>query len=320
MHETMEAQREWHRIRVERQLGIPVVNYTVSPRTQGYRARIELTRGKDGSLGFRAHRSHEHVEIQSCPVARPEINDILRRLPSAPRPVERLALRSNGVDVVLHAQCKDKHRSSVRSWLETLTELGIPLAINGRGFIRDPTTHLMVAGIQHRLSPSTFYQVNLEINAALVQDVKNLVVQESPTAVLDLFSGAGNLSLPIAAQGIECTLVESHPTAIKDAKRTAIDHGLSIKVQTARAETFEAGDAFFDVAILDPPRKGAGAVIEQVLLTRPKSVIMVSCNTQTLVSDLKRASKYGYTMSDVRLYEMFPHTHHIEAMGVLSSK
>ena len=151
---------------------------------------------------------------------------------------------------MLHAQCKDKHRSSVRSWLETLTELGIPLAINGRGFIRDPTTHLMVAGIQHRLSPSTFYQVNLEINAALVQDVKNLVVQESPTAVLDLFSGAGNLSLPIAAQGIECTLVESHPTAIKDAKRTAIDHGLSIKVQTARAETFEAGDAFFDVAIL----------------------------------------------------------------------
>ena len=76
---------------------------------------------------------------------------------------------------------------------------------------------------------------------------------------------------------------------------------------------------FFDVAILDPPRKGAGAVIEQVLTTRPKAVVMVSCSPKALSSDLKRARAFGYSMKSVRLYEMFPHSNHVEAMGVLSS-
>ncbi len=319
MSEPINAQRDRHRIRVERQLGIPVSKYTASPREYGYRARVDLTRGRDGSLGFRATKTHDNVAIHHCPVARDEINTVLKALPKAPPAVDRLALRSNGAEVVLHALCKDKYRPSVRTWLEELKDLNIPLALNGRGFIGDPTTHLTVAGIKHRLSPSTFYQVNLEINAQLVDDVLGCVLEKTPTAVLDLFSGAGNFSLPLAAHGIRCSLVESHPTAIKDAKRTAADHNLSIDVQTARAETFQAGDAFFDVAILDPPRKGAGEVIEQVLLTRPKAVVMVSCNTRTLVDDLKRASKYGYTMKEVHLYEMFPHTHHVEAMGVLSS-
>ena len=59
--------------------------------------------------------------------------------------------------------------------------------------------------------------------------------------------------------------------------------------------------------------------MEQLLLTRPKAVIMVSCNPTTLAADLKRAERFGYRMPSVRLYEMFPHSHHVEAMGVLSS-
>ena len=320
MLDPLDAQRKRHAERVAKQLGVPVSEYIRSPRSTSYRARIELTRGQDGALGFRSPKTHHNVRIERCEVARNEINVVLEQLPMADRVIDRLALRSNGKDVVIHARCKDKHRSKARRWLDELSHLEIPLALNGRGVLGDPTTRLTVAGIQHRLSPATFYQVNLEVNEVLVQDVSRIVTQAEPNAVLDLFSGAGNLSMPLAAEGLKCTLIESHPTATKDARRTASDHGLNIDIRTARAETFQAGDAFFDVAILDPPRKGAGVVIEQVLLTRPKAVVMVSCNTRTLIDDLKRASKLGYSMESVRLYEMFPHTNHVEAMGVLSSR
>jgi 23S rRNA (uracil1939-C5)-methyltransferase len=265
-------------------------------------------------------RSHESVPVVRCAIARAEINEVLPSIGPVPRFVERVALRSNGDQVMLHAQTKDKHRNKGRAWLEGLTHLGIPLAINGRGIHEDPITILKVAGITHRLSPSTFYQVNLEINEELVADVVAAVEAVSPTAVLDLFSGAGNLSLPLATRGHPVTMIEAHPTATKDARRTAAQHGLDVDIRASKAEDFQAGDVFFDVAIMDPPRKGAGAVIEQVLMTRPKAVVMVSCNPRALASDLRRAKALGYSMDAVHLYEMFPHSQHIEAMGVLSSK
>ena len=61
-------------------------------------------------------------------------------------------------------------------------------------------------------------------------------------------------------------------------------------------------------------------MIDQVLLTRPKAVVLVSCNTSALASDLGRAAKQGYRLSKLKLYEMFPHTGHVEAMGLLSSR
>ena len=61
-------------------------------------------------------------------------------------------------------------------------------------------------------------------------------------------------------------------------------------------------------------------MIEQVLLTRPKGVVMVSCNTAALASDLARADRHGYRLSNLKLYEMFPHTGHVEAVGLLSSR
>ena len=316
---TSDAQRERHTAHVERLLHLPVLDYHESPRRLGYRARIDLTRGPSGQLGYRAHRSHVSIPVSNCPIARPEINVVLEQIGEVPRAVERVSLRSDGTRVVVHAQCKDKNRGRVKAWISTLEHIDADLAVNGRGVHGDPTTHLKVSGISHRLSPSTFYQVNLEVNERLVADVVDHVVSRAPSAVLDLFSGAGNLSMPLAARGLKTTMIEAHPTATKDARRTAVDHALEPDIRSGRAEDFQAGDAFFDVAILDPPRKGAGAVIDQVLLTRPKAVVMVSCNTRALASDLRRAEKQGYRMNGVSLYEMFPHTDHIEAVGVLSS-
>lgn len=319
MDDGLDVQRSDHIKRVEEWLGIPVSELIASPHTLGFRSRIELTPGPNGRLSYRAPRSHTAIPVDECAVARPEINRVLRNLNSVPTFIDRVAFRSDGNHVVLHVKTKDKHKNKAFRWLQGLENVGATLALNGRGINGDAGTRLNVAGIEHRLSPGTFYQVNLEINQRLVTDVVNEVEKAHPTAVLDLFSGAGNLSMPLAARGHRVTMMEAHPTATKDGRKTAARLNIDVEIQTKKAEAFQAGDVFFDVAILDPPRKGAGAVIEQVLTTRPKAVVMVSCNPKALSSDLKRARAFGYSMKSVRLYEMFPHSNHVEAMGVLSS-
>ena len=317
MSESLAAQRA-HRIeRVSSLLDVPVTQLIESPETEGYRSRIELTPGPDGRLGYRSRRSHTGITVEKCIVARPEINALLNEVGIVPSYIERVAFRSNGQNASIHIRCKDKFRRKAQAWLQTLEHLGVPLALNGRGVFLDPSTRIEVCGVLHQLSPSTFYQVNLAINEKLVSDVIDAVLGFQPSAVLDLFSGAGNFSLPIAKKGIPVTLVEAHPAATKDARRTISKLNVEAKIQTISADKFRAGDAFFDVAILDPPRKGAGPVMDQVLTTRPRAVVLISCNPHTLASDLVRAKRHGYRMQGVRLYEMFPHTDHVETMGVL---
>ena len=319
MDQHSDDQRAEHVRRVEASLGLPVSGMVVSPRTTGFRARIELTPGPDGVLGFRAPRSHTAVAVSSCAVARPEINALLPQLGRVPAFIDRIAFRSDGAAVVVHVKTHNRHRAKALRWIDTIDVPAADIALNGRAVRGSARTHLTVGGVDHHLSPATFYQVNLEVNEQLVSDVVGAVEASNPTTVLDLFSGAGNLSMPLVARGHRVTMMEAHPTATKDARRTAARLDFTVDIQTKTAESFEAGDVFFDVAILDPPRKGAGEVMEQLLLTRPKAVIMVSCNPTTLAADLKRAERFGYRMPSVRLYEMFPHSHHVEAMGVLSS-
>jgi 23S rRNA (uracil1939-C5)-methyltransferase len=320
LRKSLEDQREAKVHWVQRTLSIPVSGITTSPKTEGYRARIELTPNGEGQLSYRSHRSHNPVVVEHCAVARPEINAVLEKLPPVDHSVERIALRSSGTHVVLHAVSRKNKRGHALRWLETLPEIGATLALDGRSIKEPAFTKLRIAGIEHQLSPATFYQVNLEVNALLVADVLTYVQESKSEAILDLFAGAGNFSLPLAAAGIQTTMIEAHPTAAKDARRTSKAHSISVDIRTGRAEDFQAGDAFFDTAILDPPRKGAGTVIDQVLVTRPKAVILVSCNPSTLSGDLKRAHKHGYEMQHIQLYEMFPHTDHVEAMGILTRK
>lgn len=319
MDQHLDEQRSEHIRRVEAMLGIPVSAFVPSVRTLGFRSRIELTPGPDGRLGYRAPRSHTAIPVDSCAIARPEINALLEHIGDVPRYIDRVAFRSDGENVIVHFKTKDRHRGKAQRWLEGHASIGAGIALNGRGIRGPSATHLTVAGIEHHLSPATFYQVNLEVNEQLVTDVITIVEQAQPSSILDLFSGAGNLSMPLAARGHRVTMMEAHPTATKDGRKTAARLNLSVDIQTKKAESFQAGDVFFDVAILDPPRKGAGSVIDQVLMTRPKTVVMVSCNPKALAADLKRARGLGYRMHSVALYEMFPHSHHVEAMGVLSS-
>ena len=273
-----------------------------SPRQQAYRARITLSVGRDGAVGYHRPRSHDVVPLDHDPLARPEINEALAGLKV--HQAERFELRSDGQRVVANTIGPGQ--------LE-----GLDWARDGKPVQGDPTLSLKVAGIEHRVSPRSFYQVNLEVNALLVEAVIDEVTRRDAQHVLDLFSGIGNLSLPLAARGIPCTLIENAGSSARDARRTAKRLALPATIQTGDANRFQPGSVAFDVAVLDPPRSGAPAAMKAVLVTRPRTLVLVSCNPRTLGRDLRFATNAGYRLSRLTAVDMFPGTDHVEALAVL---
>lgn len=302
-------------------LGRPVDAAHASPRAAGYRARIDLRPDGDGVLGQSLPGSHTHVPLRAVHLARPELNAALQALPPLPG-LGQVSLRSDGASVVLSAWSPRKgrgartrrNRGAPRAVLDRLRAVeGVAgVALDGRRVKGDCTTRLTVGGVAHALSPATFYQVNLEVNALLVERVGALVAEVEPAVLLDLYSGAGNLSLPLARAGTRCVLIEQGRSSVADAKRAAA--GLPAEVRAGDAGAFQAGDAFFDVALLDPPRAGAPGLMPALLVTRPKAVLYVSCNPKALARDLRPALAAGYTLDRVELFDMFPQTPHMEAL------
>lgn len=322
------AQESQRRDALTRSVRRPPDQTISSPRTLGYRARILLRPGADGRLGYHLPRSNAHLPIARCPIARDEINDVLAMLGPVPPALAGVELRSDGERVVLSATSRRRHgrrrgrrkpgtidRSALLAATSEAPLAGV--ALDGETLAGDPRVILSAGGITHQLKPLTFYQVNLEVNAWLVDTVRALAMECSPSRVLDLYSGAGNLSLPLAAAGIPVTQLEQAPSSVSDARATAKRLGLEVDIRQGDAGAFKAGDAFFEVAILDPPRSGARGVIDELIVTRPLRIIYVSCNPSTLSRDIRPALHAGYTLSRLDFLDMFPHTHHAEALCVL---
>lgn len=334
MTDPLPTQHDLRRARISRALDHAVTEVVASPRAFGYRARVLLRPDASGALGYHPPRSHDVLPISHCPIARPEVDAVLQALPPAFAGLAGVELRSDGTQVVLAARSKKRHGRKKRrgrspggggagpgpAALARLMD-DAPLAgvvLDGKVLAGDGHTSLTVAGIPHRLRPDTFYQVNLEVNALLVAAVGAAVRDVAPTRILDLYAGAGNLSLPLANDA-PVTLIEQAPSAVADANDAVKRLGLSERVALRRGDAgaFQAGDAFFDVVILDPPRAGAPGVIEQLLLTRPRRIVYVSCNAAALARDIRPARAAGYTFDRVAFFDMFPHTHHAEVLCVL---
>ncbi len=195
-------------------------------------------------------------------------------------------------------------------------------------------------GIKFRLSSQSFFQINTKQAANLFDEVYAQVAKlskrsASPLKVLDVYAGVGAIAMWIADLAQSIVAVEDHATAVRDGLSTlALNNIANIVFAEGRAEEVlsrmvKEGD-FFDVAIIDPPRKGASAgVLEALLKLAPASIIYVSCNPQTLARDLKilqdgvlqdgegKQVYTGYKTVRVKPVDLFPQTYHIESVATL---
>lgn len=183
----------------------------------------------------------------------------------------------------------------------------------GPGFIETEAR-----GAKYRVGHFSFFQVNRFLVDEMVREVVER--EAGGRLALDLFAGVGLFSVPLSKRFARVVAVESNPAAARDLEENASGQG-SIEVRTADAERFlDRYKEKQELVVLDPPRAGMspGGVARLARLA-PAQITYVSCEPPTLARDLKALVAAGYEISEVRLFDLFPQTFHMEAVVRLRS-
>jgi 23S rRNA (uracil1939-C5)-methyltransferase len=181
-------------------------------------------------------------------------------------------------------------------------------------------------GIKMPFKPTDFTQVNHQINRVLVDRALRLLDVQPEDRVADLFCGLGNFTLPIATLAREVVGIEGSTALTERAAENAKVNGVDRKSSFYCRNLFEAKTADFvalgkfDRMLIDPPREGALEVCNALAgldpALKPKRIVYVSCSPATLARDAGVLEAGGYRLKMAGVVNMFPHTAHVESMGV----
>ena len=190
------------------------------------------------------------------------------------------------------------------------------LVLHGTGLIRE-----RLAGLWFEISASSFFQTNTAQAEKLVATTLAEAACGAGDRVLDLYCGAGSLSLPLARQAGHVHGVELVEAAVRDARRNAQANGIA-NVSFSAGDVLEwmrGGEAeSADVIVVDPPRAGLHPkVVELLSASRARRIVYVSCNVNAASRDLALLAPAGWTALRARPVDMFPHTPHVECVLTL---
>lgn len=263
-----------------------------------WRTRLELAVGQDGRAGLRGHRSHGVVTVEDCLIATESVV-------------------GTGV---LNAE----HESGVRAVEVVGPSEGKPVVLPSGTDV--PVVHERVSLDDHDLifavDADGFWQVHPGAARVLLETVGGALGVRPGERVVDLYSGVGLFAAELArAVGPDGVV-----TAVEGDRRATEHAHINLAGTSARAVhadvtawALEAPElAAADVVVLDPPRTGAGREVTQAVLAgRPRAVAYVACDPAALARDLATAHEAGYVLEDLRAFDIFPMTHHVECVALL---
>jgi 23S rRNA (uracil1939-C5)-methyltransferase len=177
-------------------------------------------------------------------------------------------------------------------------------------------------GLALEFEPTDFIQVNGALNEAMVNRAVELLELDPGHAVLDLFCGLGNFSLPLATRAREVVGIEGDAGLVSRAGRNALRNGITNAVfytGDLMASAFDAPWALrpYDRVLLDPPRAGAREVLPVVGRSGAGRVVYISCHPGSLARDAGILVRdHGFRLAAAGVMDMFPHTTHVEAVAV----
>ncbi len=194
--------------------------------------------------------------------------------------------------------------------------------------IGKPTITERLFDLTFEISPFSFFQTNTLAAEKLYMAIAEAAQLTQRDTVLDAYCGMGTIGQYLARFCQKVVGVESHPSAVDDALKSAGRNKIgNISFYKGRTEQvmhqqLKAGTKYnFSVIVLDPPRAGLHPrAVDAVLEHRPERIVYVSCNTATFARDLGSFLKNGYDLRTVQPVDLFPHTAHIETVALLQRK
>lgn len=250
-----------------------------------YRTRVQWATGPRGVRGLRKYRSHDVIPVEDCLITRTDARAVTR----AGTTLDRQSATSGAV----------------------VTERVTVPPYGERAFAVDA---------------DGFWQVHPGAPRVLVSAVLDALAPKPGETVLDLYSGVG-LFARFLAEAVGPTgrvlSVEGDRTASKHARTNLAGlPGVTVEcgaVDRVLASPLPPAFSSADLVVLDPPREGARAlVVEQVVERAPRAVAYVACDPAALARDVATFQKFGYHLRSLRAFDIFPMTHHVECVALIS--
>lgn len=319
-----------------------------SKREWHYRNKVEFETGLDVAgrftLGMHA-RGGSFTPLSSCALIPGKFSQAPKALTGALRfaagqddlGIERVGIRvstrTNDVEVALWTSTGRFPRARVAQVVgESLATKGVGVT---RVLLKGPAKERKVAGVESLrghgywtetvngmtmlLSAPSFFQVNTPGAETLTRLVLDGLSPDGLDYVLDLYSGAGTFTLPLAREAHAVAAVESAGSSVRDLRRNLERNDLAAEVIGGDAARELASLGSPDKVVVDPPRSGLGdKAVRGLCESGARTIAYVSCNPTTLARDLVKLRAGGYEVECVTPVDMFPQTYHVETVAILT--
>ncbi|AZS44623.1 23S rRNA (uracil-C(5))-methyltransferase RlmCD [Microbacterium oleivorans] len=283
----------------------------------GWRTRVSLHVDDEGRIGPFAARSHRVIPVEELPLATQSISRAMAR---------RQGGSAGRLDLVQPADGRVRVISRPE---HTRTRRPTPVDPAAREVVVET-----VGDREFQVDAGGFWQVHRlaagTLHDAVAEAVTDAVDPEGWH--LDLYGGVGLLAASVAGVGgpsTRITSVESDSRATEHAGEN-LAAWIGARAETARVDRWLANlvetatpaqrtRLARGTVVLDPPRAGAGKdVVERLVDLSPERIVYVACDPVALARDLGTFAAHGYTTPSIRAFDLFPHSHHVEAIAVLT--
>ena len=326
----------------------PITTLTGEP--WGYRNRVRLqVHAQPGfGIGYRQAKSHKMTAIDCCPIAAPLLERCIHELRTlgverlVPDDVQEVEIFTNHDQSQLlmtlwtrgHSQSEPNPYAEffgkMQQRIPQLSGAAVILVERDKTHAAKPMLQWGTQSLRYRVaerdyavSQGSFFQVNRTLLDRFVDGVGD---GERGQDAWDLYAGVGLFSLALVEKFQHVVAVESSASACGDlgnnlraANATVVSSTTLEFLQQASRQIVERRRPVPDLVLLDPPRAGAGVEACGLLARcRPRRIVYVSCDPATLGRDLRTLIQSGYRLDRLQLVDMFPQTHHLEAIATLN--
>ncbi len=293
--------------KIEREVAVEAIGNDDETKGLAWRTRVRLHVDREGNVGPYASRSHKVIPVESLPLAVAELQEI------AP-----LGKKIPGVDFVdLVAPSVGRARS---------------LAGTKDAQPHQETIREKVGAREFTLDINGFWQVHKNATETLSTVVSNMVDEalfDPRAANQDLYGGVGLFAAAIGDRFGSTTKINSVEASEEATEYAAenLSDWVGARVYTARVDKYlsemrrtltatEQTRWKAAIVVLDPPRSGAGKdVIQHIAALSPAQLVYVACDPVALSRDVAYLAEAGYHLGKLKAFDLFPNTHHMEAVA-----
>lgn len=288
-----------------------------------WRTRVRYAVDEDGRVGMRGWRSHEVRPVGEDPLSAPAIRALRLGEWTAPQGTEAIdvvAPSAGPAAVVLLGRHLDPRGVEIpEHWGEA--DVAVRTARELTPLRGDGLVHERVGERMFSVSISGFWQSHRRAAELLSEVVDGVLGAPRGGSAWDLYGGVG-LFAAVAAEQVGA---DGSVVSVEGNRRASLLAGQNLEdrpqVSTATADVTDwvrARRGGVDTVVLDPPRNGAGKELMELLAAAVRTrIVYVSCEPSTLARDLAVIEKLGWRIVDLRAFDLFPHTHHLESVTVL---